>query len=319
MCRKQKRKQKIREMFIEFIFSFLGYFFIYYVSINGQISPIILTGIFTLIACITSSPKYIPFFLTSCLSGIMDNRILSNIGFIGVSAILIVILFRNLSKHLPNVGGVRGLYAFIANLINIGFQSLISLSGIYEYKINKFLIDLELYEHINIYMYIFGPIFSMVACLSVQLISNRIDKFIILSHRIMAYCIVTTFGTLFLITFKSVYYINSEGISVLYGNSFASCWNIGSLAGFTVKGKFHDYVKDFHFYHYLIVGYMSGWIHIGLIGFCHIGGRQGVIAFIANIVYIYILKLIFHKRIKTSKVEEKPIEYNKVIKITVDT
>jgi hypothetical protein len=304
----QKKLEKLSNLLIEYIFSTLGYLFVYSVNKYGLINPISLSGIFTLIICITVPPKYISFFLCSCLSSVMDNKILTNMGFILISAFFIVLQFRLILKYLPTIGGIPGLFAFVANLLNILIQWLISLSGIYEFNVNSFLYNLDEYSHLNVYIYVFGPIFTVVGCLGVHLVSERISKFIILSNKVMAYCIVTAFCSLFLTTFRVNYHSDNYGNPIFYGNIFAGFCNIGGLAGLTVKSKFYEYIKGYYFYHYVILGYICGWINISIIGFAVIGGKQGVIAFIGNFIYVYIFRIF---EIKKSKNEEEVVETDK--------
>ena len=300
----QNKLEKLSNLLIEYTFSSLGYLFVYSVNKYGLINPITLTGIFTLIICITVPPKYISFFLCSCLSSVMDYRILSNMGFIFISAFFIVLQFRLIVKYLPTIGGIPGLVAFVANLLNILIQWLISLSGIYEFNVNSFLYNLDEYAHVNIYIFIFGPIFSVVGCLGVHLVSERINKFILLSNRVMAFCIVTAFCSLILTTFRVNYHFDKEGNAIFYGYIFAGFCNIGGLAGLTVKAKFYEYIKGYYFHHYVILGFFCGWINISIIGFGLVGGRHGVIAFIGNFIYVYIFRIFKIRKSKDSNEED---------------
>jgi len=181
-------------------------------------------------------PKFSIIVLSGCLAACMNPDTLNNPGFLAISGLFIFIIFNITKKLFLNIGGRPGTIGFFSNLLTFLIVYLISLSKSYNYYVMDYIIDYNYFKSLNIYIYIFGPVFAALSSLTVYFIAEFIKVIIAITHRTVAYAIGTSFGSMCLLSFKTVYRdviysSNPQVFQVTYGEMFIHFWHIGALSG----------------------------------------------------------------------------------------
>ena len=121
--------------------------------------------------------------------------------------------------------------------------------------------------------------------------------------------------------FKIPLVVIDPSLPLNYGELYMVFVNIGLLCGLAKAEIFEEfnYFGDYVFHHFLIFGYIAGWIGIGVNGVMNVGGRHGMTAFLACFVYIIILQIIYcfskgGKKVIENDVNNKDKKINEVTK-----
>ena len=262
-------------------------------------------------------PKNGLIFLCGGLGSIMNPDTLNNIGFLFVSGFFSFII-HNLTKNLfANIGGKPGTIAFISNLLTFLLVYLISLSKTYNYEPINYIIDNSYYSSLNVYIYLFGPLVSMIASLLVYIVAENIKDIISLTNRLIPYCIVCSFGCVYFLVLSTEYRKLSNLNVLTYGQMYINFVHIGCLVALTIKPRYANINEKYFFQHYIISGILSGFLGIGLMGILLFGGKHGLCAFLGNLIYIYFYKIFLIEKISKENIKNV-IEINNDVEIKLD-
>lgn len=289
-------KHSLKQLFTEYCFAWSGQLSVYLFYTYGDVNPVLASSVLTLIITLIFPEFFVPIFQTGCLASIMDPEAVVNIGFIFSNGLVITLIYYFGKNLFLNIGGRAGTIAFLSNLTLITLQNLVYSPGAntYTYPVFKYLLNLEQYKYLNFYIYFFGPLLTCFAAVLIHILAEIKDNIVKITHRCFAYGIVCTVGCLVLLTFKREYY-NTGNEAMDYSIIYISFWHIGSLSGLTTKIRFKYYTKNYYFYHYLISGYIGGWIFIFLAGIFFLGGKHGFMAFLGNLVYLNLIEYLHSK------------------------
>jgi hypothetical protein len=310
---------------LQLLFAEAGILSVYIVSLYGNVNQILVCSGTSLIVSLVF-PKYSTFFLSAALGGIMLHSSIENIGFVFVVGFF-VMLINNLAANIfVNVGGKPGTIAFISNFLTLCIVYFIGLSKVYDFEILPVLWDPRQYAALNVWIYVFGPFFGSISCLGVHLVGYFREVVEQNTSRVFSYGTMTLFVSFYLQIFSYQYMTYTRGtqfVTVSYGAYFLGFCHAGTLGGISLKYKFSDYLKEYNFHHYIIVGYIAGWVLLGMSGILMMGGKHGFSGFSGNIIYIYSVKLIECLFCKKEKIDSNRVdvksEENEKIKSSVKT
>ena len=268
-------------------------------------------------------PKFGVAFLTGAFASVMNPDTLNNPGFLVLSGFFSFIIFLLTKKLFIDIGGRTGAFAYIGNCLTFLIVYLGSHGGAYEYDPNIYLIDYDYYSSLNVYIFVFGPLISIIASLLVDLVALRWKDLVNITNRLLPYALVTCFGCMGLLLITTEYRKLSSGKIETYGEMFINFLNIGTISGITGRSRFLKGKSYFYyFYNYAGISLFSSFIGLGGLGIMRVGGKHGIVAFLGNALVMYIRDLLFRKinNDEDEKKIEKEIEAikNKQIKNTED-
>lgn len=294
-CNSIQKYQKYLNYLYEFLFIEFGIISIYVLTKYAKINSVyaLSTMVFIIVSLFKS---FGVLFLCGAFSSVMNPDTLNNPGFLLFCGLCSFILFSSTRTLLLNIGGRPGVYSFISNLITFILVYLISLGKTYEYDPMNFIIDMSYFGSMNAYVYIFGPLCSAFSAILVYLIAEQMDAIIKLTHRLIAYSVVCTFGCMFWQTFNYEYRIMPDNSIMTYGQLFINYWHLGCLSALSIKSRYRKSGRNILF-HYALAGYFSGWVGLSFMGVLLFGGKHGISVFIANVVYIFTLNWIFPENV----------------------
>jgi len=206
-----------------------------------------------------------------------------------------------------NIGGRAGIIAFFSNLFTTLIVYLIGLSGVYKFDAIGLMWDKRNYDQFNYIVYICAPIVSMVTHIGVYTIQYHKKEAMKQYGPGCAYGIITITGALLLSLINDEFYKDKQGKIITYGKFLIGVMNTGALGGVTINRRFKTCTKGYYFYFYLCSGYLAGWLFFAFYGLAFLGGKQGVIAFIANNMIIRSLEF-FNWIYKFDRLEEEEKE-----------
>lgn len=301
----------------QLIASIVGTTLVYLISNVSSLNPVLVCSVLAFSSSLIIPNDYILLLFAGFLTGITPVFTFPNIAFNFISGSFIFLFSFLFEKYFLGIGGKPGLIAFLSNIITILITYLISLSKVFEFDVYRLFYVPDYYYNLNYTVYCFAPLFTSLAAYFVHLVNDHLilNKKL---HRITSYSIVATSGSLVLLTFTTLYFYydsiligtnslgkyNNETLlnsnitelntnqvvtyvnKVLFGNFYLNFWHIGCLTGLNIKSKYAVKINKFYFMHYLLAGYFAGWLQIGLIGVIIFGGKHGIIAFVANLIYI---------------------------------
>jgi len=242
-------------------------------------------------------PKLGVAFLTGAFASVMNPETLQNPGFLVLSGFFSFILYLLTKKLFLDIGGRPGTLAYLGNSLTFLIIYLGSLSGNYEYKTSIILIDHDYYKSLNVFVYIFGPLISVVAAILVDLIALFNKDLILKTNRLLPYAMVTCLGCMLLLMIKIEYRQLSSGKIETYGELFINYLNIGTISGITGRSRFlsgRNYA--YYFFNYVFICLFCAFIGLGTMGILRVGGKHGIVSFLGNVIIIYSRDFIFGKQ-----------------------
>ena len=293
----------------QFFISLFGIIFSFSISNYGKMNNVIVSSATALVASLIL-PKHDDLYLSGSLGGMSSNTVLINYGFVIFCGFLIFFIFNRFPNVLPGLGGRLGTIAFISNCLTSLLIYLISLSNVYEY--NYPLLIMNKYRKIDVYVLVFFPIFSSISAILSYIVFEYI---LIRKNMVTASTLIALAISLLLTIFNTPLKYDDTSPSN-YGELFSNSVHVGTLLAFTKMEKFSqfNYLGNYNFYHFLISGYISGWVGIALIGVFIFGGKNGFTAFIGCNIYIRILQFIFWIISLLNSKQENEIKGETVIK-----
>lgn len=174
------------------------------------------------------------------------------------------------------------------------------------------LIDHEYYEIAcdNKYLIIFGPLVSCISCGAAYIMEKNMKHF----NKLAAAHITGAFICLF---------FNLIKIKIgnwTYAYFYCNFTHVGILVALTKT----DFFKSFPVFetqpiiHYLIMGYVAGFIGLGLNGVMTVGGKNGTISFIITNIYVRGFRYFYSRNQMQSK-KEQETQGNKIFEMELSS
>ncbi len=273
---------------IDLLFSVTSLALMNIVYIYAKLDPHMMCAVWTLAITMTctQNSKVVN---ASCLAVVVPYLELNHLGFHCITAVFIVFLTYASNDMLMDVGGKTGVIALFSNLVTLLIYYLISLTGLYDFKLLYLVYNQDYYLNLNWYVYVFAPLVTVLAVMSVYFIVWYIAGVMVQCGKLHAYGLVLFIGCVFFEMAKLKYFIvNSKDLS--WGYYFVDYWHVGCFVGITSKFKFKKYVKNYNAHNYIIAGYLAGWMNILVSGIINFGGRQGFVSFITCYIWIILLE-----------------------------
>lgn len=313
-----QKKFQLKKFLLQLLFGVTGVISMQVIVAYANINFFLAISILVVTVVFIFPTEYAPIFHASCLAGIMKPRTFYHEGFLFVTGLIVVMINRIFLGKLMNTIGRPGIIAYISNLLTFLFVYLISLSKVFYYDPYILIFDYLNYTYLNVYFYVFGPIFAAYGCVCVYLLEEYRKDIVKLTHRSICVYIVTGISAVYLFCFQESYY-TYNGVSSSYGANLIQFVHVGALGGTTIPTVFYNYIPNYSFYHYMIFGYFGGWAFLGLTGIGFFGGKPGVSIFLGGITYHILLRIFFNKKIKIKEKEkiEKEKQNKKVFEIVI--
>ena len=229
------------------------------------------------------------------------NRFFFWLGFIALSAVFVFISSKLFQYRFLGFGGKFGFLSLCCNAFacfTIFFFGKVSFFNYYFP-----LIDDEYYEIVsNKFLILFGPLICCFSCGAAYIMETNMKNF----NKIVATHITGAFLCLFLNLIK---------IKIgnwTYASFYCNFTHTGILVALTKTDFFQSFpvFQKHRIIHYLIMGYVAGFLALGVNGVITVGGKNGTIAFAITNIYVRGLRFLYSRNdIKSKKVEE-PQENN---------
>lgn len=225
-------------------------------------------------------PKHDDIFFASALSGLTAKIYMPYEFSIFIVALLVIFFFNAIKNLFIGYGGKYGVIAFLSNLIPCSFFAL-------DQNYKQPFYDQRFYEALDFYIYIFGPLVcgftSLLASFFALKMKFKNKHSAVISSGLL-------FSFLLILISKSP---NEGSFSFTYGEIFILFDQVGLLCALSKENFFKMCAfKQQIFHNYFLMGYLAGWINIASIGICNIGGKVGVVAFLATNFYIRSIKVL---------------------------
>ena len=280
---KIKSVKRILEFALQFLAAFLGSILTFHIWNYTNTNNYIVAQALILIASQTF-PRHDDIFFGARLSGLTRLKFLPGTFFVFFIPIFVFLIFNLMKKVFVGFGGKYGFVAFTANVIVCCF--CIPRKD-YTYP----LYDPNYYVALDIFIYIFGPLVSAGSA-SLGYIFYNYFKFrnkhaaVITDGLFLSLCFLT-------LTISPMLPNNTK-FSLTYGEIFIQNAQIGVLTALTKEDFFKNYlIKNLMVPHYFLMGYIAGWIQIGTFGVFIVGGKVGVMAFLATNFYVRSIRHMF--------------------------
>ncbi len=225
---------------------------------------------------------------SACCAVLIPYLILEHQWFHLITAVVIVFISYAANDITMSVGGKSGAIGYFAALFTFLIYYLISFSGVYEFKELYLVYNKDFYNYLNWYVFVFAPLVTVLAAVSVVFIAWYIDGVMIHGTKYMSYGQVLFIGAVFF-EMADLTYFTVDSKPLTWGHYLVDYWHVGCFVGMTSKFKFKKYVKNYNIHNYIIIAYMAGWINIAFYGLLNLGGRQGLISFFASYIWILLL------------------------------
>lgn len=249
--------------------------------------------------------------VTSTFAGMTNFQYYdNNYGFLVLSSFFVYINSMILRKKFKGFGGKPGFNAFCANIIACFFIYLLDYSNILEYY-DPFL-DEYYYDNymFNPILCIFGPLITCITSLACYFVDGYIMK---KKNKILA---VFVTGLIIILSINTLQ-INVDN-SKKYREIFCNYSQMGLFIAVTNTALFDkvSIFRNYKFFHFGIMAYLTGWINVFTMGVITVGGKNGFNAFVITNIYIRFVRKVF--QVKERKKSDINLSINKTKANTIE-
>ena len=276
-------KKEYHEGCLRFLSSLLGCILTFYIWNYGNMDVILVNESLILIFSLLFPNKHDDMFFSAALAGMSSKYLLPNPGFVFLLATFVFIIFGLIKKIFVGYGGKYGTIGFFGNLLAV-FCSYLNQDCEYP------LYDFEYYKMLNWKIYVFGPLVCGVS----GFLCYIYHKYFGLTKHVA--CTVNgLLDSLLLLLIQERPEYDGLSFSLTYGEIFNFFQHIGLLAGLNneamVSSSNLTDKKEILGKHFFFIGFLAGWIYIAVMPFFIVGGKNGLMAFLASNIYIRSLRL----------------------------